>query len=60
MQLEPTKPMAGAAPAPITARRWTGLRGGGPLVGLVLVCLLGALLNENFASLDNVMNVLTR
>jgi ribose transport system permease protein len=29
-------------------------------VGLVLVCLLGAMLNENFASLDNVMNVLTR
>jgi ribose transport system permease protein len=60
MQLEPTKPMAGATPAPMTARRWTGLRGGGPMVGLVLVCLLGAMLNENFASLDNVMNVLTR
>lgn len=60
MQLEPTKPMAGAAPAPMAARRWPGLRGGGPLAGLVLVCLLGAMLNENFASLDNVMNVLTR
>jgi ribose transport system permease protein len=60
MQLEPTKPMAGAPAAPMTARRWTGLRGGGPLAGLVLVCLLGAMLNENFASLDNVMNVLTR
>ncbi|WP_411885206.1 ABC transporter permease [Polaromonas sp. YR568] len=60
MQLEPTKPMAGAAPAPMAARRWSGLRGGGPLAGLVLVCLLGAMLNENFASLDNVMNVLTR
>jgi ribose transport system permease protein len=44
----------------MAARRWTGLRGGGPLAGLVLVCLLGAMLNENFASLDNVMNVLTR
>lgn len=42
------------------ARRWDGLRGGGPLAGLVLVCLLGAMLNENFASLDNAMNVLTR
>jgi ribose transport system permease protein len=52
--------MAGAAPAPMAARRWPGLRGGGPLAGLVLVCLLGAMLNENFASLDNVMNVLTR
>jgi ribose transport system permease protein len=60
MQLEPTKPMAGVSAAPMAARRWTGLRGGGPLAGLVLVCLLGAMLNENFASLDNVMNVLTR
>lgn len=42
------------------ARRWAGLRGGGPLAGLVLVCVLGAMLNENFASLDNAMNVLTR
>jgi ribose transport system permease protein len=60
MQLEPTKPMAGAPPAPMAARRWPGLRGGGPLAGLVLVCLLGAMLNENFTSLDNAMNVLTR
>ncbi|EJL89546.1 permease component of ribose/xylose/arabinose/galactoside ABC-type transporters [Polaromonas sp. CF318] len=60
MQLEPTKPMAGVSPAPLVARRWAGLRGGGPLAGLVLVCLLGAMLNENFASLDNAMNVLTR
>jgi len=44
----------------MVARRWAGLRGGGPLAGLVLVCLLGAMLNENFASLDNAMNVLTR
>jgi ribose transport system permease protein len=60
MQLEPTKPMAGVSPAPLVARRWAGLRGGGPLAGLVLVCLLGAMLNENFASLDNAMNVMTR
>nr|WP_074580044.1 ABC transporter permease [Polaromonas sp. JS666] len=52
--------MAGVSPAPMVARRWAGLRGGGPLAGLVLVCLLGAMLNENFASLDNAMNVLTR
>jgi ribose transport system permease protein len=37
-----------------------GLRGAGPLAGLLLVCLLGAVLNENFASFDNAMNVLTR
>jgi len=61
MQLEPTNPaVADAAPTPVAARHWPRLRGGGPLAGLVLVCLLGALLNENFASLDNVMNVLTR
>jgi ribose transport system permease protein len=61
MQLEPTNAaVAEAAPTPVPARRWPRLRGGGPLAGLVLVCLLGAMLNENFASLDNAMNVLTR
>lgn len=60
MQLEPTKPMAAVPAATVAVRRWPGLRGGGPLAGLVLVCLFGAMLNENFASLDNVMNVLTR
>lgn len=63
MQLEPTNPLTptdGVPAAPAVPRRWAGLRGGGPLAGLVLVCLLGAMLNENFASLDNVMNVLTR
>jgi ribose transport system permease protein len=61
MQLEPTNPtVATAAQSPAVVRSWTRLRGGGPLAGLVLVCLLGAMLNENFASLDNAMNVLTR
>lgn len=32
----------------------------GPILGLVLVCAAGALLNPDFASLDNVLNVLTR
>ncbi len=36
------------------------LHGMGPLAGLVLLCIAGVLLNENFASLDNAMNVLTR
>jgi ribose transport system permease protein len=36
------------------------MHGAGPLLGLVLVCIAGGLLNENFASLDNAMNVLTR
>jgi ribose transport system permease protein len=32
----------------------------GPFVGLILLVALGASLNENFATLDNTMNVLTR
>ena len=62
MQLEHTDPipLVPAAAASPRWRRWAGLRGVGPLAGLVLVCLAGALLNENFASFDNAMNVLTR
>ena len=41
-------------------RNWRSFAGAGPLAGLALVCIMGALLNENFASLDNAMNVLTR
>src|SRR3954462_288260 len=41
--------------------RWTErLHGLGPVIGLVLLCVAGALLNSDFASLDNAMNVLTR
>ncbi len=36
------------------------LHGVGPLFGLVLLCIVGALLNSDFASLDNARNVLTR
>src|SRR6186713_950291 len=36
------------------------LRGIGPVVGLVLLCIAGTLLNGDFATLDNAMNVLTR
>jgi ribose transport system permease protein len=32
----------------------------GPLLGLVLLCIAGTLLNGDFASLDNAMNLLTR
>ncbi|EWY41170.1 ABC transporter permease [Skermanella stibiiresistens SB22] len=32
----------------------------GPILGLVLLCVAGTLLNPDFASLDNAMNVLTR
>jgi ribose transport system permease protein len=38
-------------------RRLAGAR---PLIGLVLVCLAGQLLNSDFGTWDNMMNVLTR
>src|ERR1700744_434495 len=41
--------------------RWTErLHGLGPVIGLVLLCIAGTLLNGDFATLDNAMNVLTR
>ena len=39
---------------------WGKLHGLGPVIGLVLLCFAGTLLNSNFATYDNVMNVLTR
>ncbi|MBU1359947.1 MAG: ABC transporter permease [Gammaproteobacteria bacterium] len=42
-------------------RRWTRhLLELGPLIGLVLLCIVGTWLNSDFATLPNVMNVLTR
>ena len=47
--------------APAAARPFAlRLHGMGPVVGLVLLCIAGALLNSDFATLDNAMNVLTR
>jgi len=44
-----------------TQPRWTErLHGFGPVIGLVLLCIAGTLLNSDFATLDNAMNVLTR
>ncbi|MGJ7575018.1 ABC transporter permease [Variovorax sp. RB2P76] len=41
--------------------RWTErLHGLGPVIGLVLLCIAGTLLNSDFATVDNAMNVLTR
>ena len=46
---------------PRTATHWMGrLHGMGPVIGLVLLLIAGTLLNSNFATLDNAMNVLTR
>ncbi len=42
-------------------RAWhTRLHGLGPVLGLVLLCIAGTLLNGEFATLDNAMNLLTR
>ena len=52
---------AGDAPPPARTSRWRQrLLGAGPLVGLVLLCIAGTLLNGDFATWDNAMNVLTR
>jgi ribose transport system permease protein len=45
-------------PGPLALLR--RLHGAGPVLGLVLLCLAGALLNPEFATVDNAMNVLTR
>jgi ribose transport system permease protein len=48
-------------PAKQSARKMLGrLNALGPSAGLILLVALGASLNENFATLDNIMNVLTR
>lgn len=41
-------------------RTWSHLSGLGPLIGLILLCVAGTLLNPDFATFDNLMNVLTR
>ena len=52
------------APAETSPRRtasvWGKLHGFGPLLGLVLLCIAGTLLNGEFATVDNGLNVLTR
>lgn len=42
------------------AALWGKLHGFGPVVGLVLLCIAGTLLNGEFATVDNGLNVLTR
>jgi ribose transport system permease protein len=42
-------------------KRWFAMvQGLGPVIGLVLLCIAGTLLNSNFATLDNLAHVLTR
>ncbi|HEV7577541.1 MAG TPA: ABC transporter permease, partial [Caldimonas sp.] len=54
---DPATPSGGAGWA---GRSWNRLHGVGPVLGLVLLCIAGTLLNSEFATPDNAMNVLTR
>jgi ribose transport system permease protein len=42
------------------AALWGRLHGAGPVIGLVLLCIAGTVLNGEFATVDNALNVLTR
>jgi ribose transport system permease protein len=61
MPPELTEPdRAVAPPRETTQPLWARVHGIGPIVGLVLLCIAGGLLNSDFATVDNAMNVLTR
>jgi len=59
-----TAPSHAAPPVTATSRHAAGwrrrLQGLGPVLGLVGLCIAGTLLNHDFATWDNAMNVLTR
>ena len=55
-----TPPLDRIAPGGRLGYWWTTLQGVGPLAGLVVLCVAGTLLNHDFATFDNAMNVLTR
>ncbi|QRN93930.1 ABC transporter permease [Archangium violaceum] len=61
-----TPAAAGGTPRPVEPGSRAGgraralLHGLGPLLGLIVLCIAGTVLNGDFATLDNVMNVLTR
>ncbi len=61
---DPTPAPAPAATGAMRATPASGFAGGipawGPILGLVLLCIAGTLLNSDFASTGNVMNLLTR
>src|SRR5262245_49211528 len=55
--------LAPADQRPAKQRAWQmlgRLNALGPFAGLILLAAIGAWLNEDFATLDNIMNVLTR
>jgi len=56
-------PGSAAAPSGALARAraaWSHLHGAGPILGLIVLCIIGTMLNGDFATIDNAMNVLTR
>lgn len=58
---EPTETSARGTAGMAAGRSWWArLLGLGPVLGLVLLCFVGAVLNPDFATFDNAMNVLTR
>ena len=59
-QQPPESPVRGTAGADAGQSWWARLHGFGPVAGLVLLCVAGTLLNGDFATFDNAMNVLTR
>jgi len=60
MPPERTDATAASAAARQPARWRARLHALGPVAGLVLLCIAGTLLNSDFATLDNAMNLLTR
>ena len=56
----PTNPPASVLPRGGSRSLARRIQESGPLLGLVLLCVTGTLLNPDFATQDNVMNVLTR
>jgi ribose transport system permease protein len=60
MQPELTDAPSRGAAGTLASRSWDRVRGIGPIIGLVLLCIVGTLLNRDFATFDNGMNVLTR
>ncbi|WP_321961184.1 ABC transporter permease [Paraburkholderia sp. J7] len=61
MQPAPTDaPSEGRGARSAAARFVHRLAGVGPLIGLILLCVLGTLLNRDFATAGNLLNVLTR
>ena len=60
MQQARTDTASAGSSAGWAGRSWDRLHGFGPVAGLALLCIAGTLLNSEFATLDNAMNVLTR